>query len=134
MDCPYDYGLWLFGEHLRDINRDLGSVEMSASSYTYTTRDSNENVLISDVLNFCREEEDRNYSSALLSFSPGQQSAFDTISSAIDTGRRPNAFSLQGPMGKGKTFVQNFMQFIPLIEGNTTLCCIIRYCRPTPPE
>ncbi|KHJ33982.1 putative transcriptional factor b3 [Erysiphe necator] len=100
----YDYGLWLLGDILRDLNRDWVSAYMSGPDHTWVNRESEPNLLVLDALNFDRVEEERHFNLALTSFSPGQRSAFDKIVSTIDTNSRPNTFFLQGPAGTGKPF------------------------------
>ncbi|KHJ34368.1 putative transcriptional factor b3 [Erysiphe necator] len=98
-ECRYDYGLWLLGDILRDLNRDWASAYMSLPRHIWVSRSRESNQLILDALNCDRDLERQQLEAALLTFSPGQRSAFDTITHTIDNGVKPNTFFLQGPAG-----------------------------------
>ena len=120
--CRYDYGLWLLGDILRDLNRDWASAYMSLPRHIWVSRSRENNQLILDALDFDREIERQQFESALSTFSLGQRSAFDKITQTIDNGVKPNTFFLQGPAGTGKTFLYKTLCNKYRSEGKVVLC------------
>lgn len=56
-ECRYDYGLWLLGDILHDLNRDWASAYMSLPRHIWVSRNRESNQLILDALNCDRDLE-----------------------------------------------------------------------------
>ncbi|KHJ32285.1 hypothetical protein EV44_g5118 [Erysiphe necator] len=120
--CRYDYGLWLLGDILRDLNRDWASAYITGPEHTWKNRESEPNPLVMEALNIDRVEEERQLNLALTTFSSGQRFAFDKITTIIDNNVKPNTFFLQGPAGTGKTFLYKTLCNKYRWEGKVVLC------------
>ena len=67
----YDFGLWLFGENLRDLGLDWSSVSISGPVHNWQVREVTRNPLLLDALDINIEEERRQFMDAKASFSTG---------------------------------------------------------------
>ena len=90
--------------------------------HNWEVREVTRNPLLLDALDVNIEEERRQFMDAKASFSTGQVSAFDLITSTIDNRRRRNSFFLQGPAGTGKTFLYKTLCNYYRSLGKIVLC------------
>ncbi|POS81876.1 hypothetical protein EPUL_006834, partial [Erysiphe pulchra] len=116
----HDYGLWLLGDNLRDLGLDWTNARLAGPSHDWTIRE--DNTLIANALNYNQEEERNQHAESISMFSPGQQQAYNTIISTVDTNIRPNTFFLQGPAGTGKTFLYKTLCNYYRSQGGIVLC------------
>ncbi|POS84654.1 hypothetical protein EPUL_002232 [Erysiphe pulchra] len=119
-ECRYDYGLWLLEKNLKDLNLNWVDVRMSGPTHSWSRQEQNN--LIADAMRFDQYEQRVLFDQSILSFSSGQNSAFNTITNVIDNGLRPNTFFLQGPAGTGKTFLYKVLCNYYRSKGDNVLC------------
>ncbi|POS82310.1 hypothetical protein EPUL_006433, partial [Erysiphe pulchra] len=93
---------------------------MSGPTHRWSRQEQNN--LIADAMRFDQYEERVLFDQSILSFSSGQNSAFNTIPNVIDNGLRPNTFFLQGPAGTGKTFLYKVLCNYYRSKGDIFLC------------
>ncbi|POS84473.1 hypothetical protein EPUL_005461, partial [Erysiphe pulchra] len=60
-----------------------------------------QNLLLTEALNFDREAGGANYRDSLAKVFPGQRAVYETIVETIDNGNRSDNFFIKGPAGTG---------------------------------
>ena len=116
LDPHYDYGLWLLGLGIADLQQTLADVSLPENVFNWTRC----HETVDQQLNIARETSLVDTMQARLNLD--QRSCFQTIIAAITDDPRTAHFYLQGPGGTGKTFLYQTLCHYYRSQGKTVLC------------
>ena len=119
-DQVYDLGLYLLEAILKSSGKSLANFSpMPQPAFNWDLNTGN--ALITEQLDYNREEESHMAATMLPQLNPEQQSSYDTVLSAVLSGSG-GTFFLSGPGGTGKTFVYRTLCHTLRGMGHVVIC------------
>jgi superfamily II DNA or RNA helicase len=116
VDPHYDYGLFLLGLGLADLQRTLTDVALPENTFDWTGSHRTANLRVD------RAHETSLATAMQAQLNVDQRSCFQTIMAAITDDAQTAHFYLQGPGGTGKTFLYKTLCHYYRGQGKVVLC------------